>query len=89
VNRSAPNWNGSDGHCLDDNDIMCQVGPNGKPKFLRCNTVVEQLDCGGDDYFNARPSAGSYLSTHWNTANSRFLGNAVIHDAVPVEIPRP
>ena len=89
VGWSAPNWNGADSHCLDDIDIMCQVGANGVPKFLRCNTPVEQLDCGGDDYFNARPQAGSYLSRAWNTANSRFLGEAVLHDAVPVEIPRP
>lgn len=89
VNQSAPNANGSDAHCLDDNDIMCQVGANGTPKFLRCNTRIEQLDCGSDDYFNARPPVGSYLSTSWNTANSRFLGDAIVHDNVPVEIPRP
>lgn len=89
VNWSAPNWNGADSHCLDDHDIMCQVGGNGTQKFLRCNTPIEQLDCGSDDYFNARPAAGSYLSTHWNTANSRFLGDAIVHDNVPIEIPRP
>ena len=34
----------------------------------RCATQVEQLDCGSDDYFNARPPAGSYLSlTHPTT----------------------
>jgi len=86
VNLSAPNSNGQ-GHCLDGLDIMCDPGQGAvKP---RCVVRVELLDCGGDDYFNARPAAGSYLSTHWNTANSRFLGNAVIHDAVPVVIPRP
>lgn len=89
VGMSAPNNNGSDAHCLDDNDIMCQVGANGAQKFVRCNTPIEQLDCGSDDYFNVRPAAGSYLSTHWNTANSRFLGDAAVHDAVPAEIPRP
>lgn len=89
VGMSAPNSNGADAHCLDDVDIMCQVGANGKPKFIRCNTRLEQLDCGSDDYFNARPQAGSYLSRAWNIANSRFLGPALVHDAVPVEIPRP
>jgi hypothetical protein len=90
VNRSAPNWNGADGHCLDDNDIMCQNPPGATQnmKFLRCNTPVEQLDCGSDDYFNVRPAVGSYLSTHWNVASSRFLGEAIVHDAIPVELPR-
>lgn len=87
VNLSAPNSNGF-GHCTDDHDLMC-YGERGVSTVPRCATPVEQLDCGSDDYFNARPSAGSYLSTHWNTANSRFLGDAVVHDAVPAEIPRP
>lgn len=87
VNKSAPNSNGF-GHCTDDFDIMC-YGEQGVSTVPRCATKVEQLDCGADDYFNARPSAGSYLSTHWNTANSRFLGEAAVHDAVPLDIPRP
>ena len=89
VNRSAPNSNGLNAHCIDANDLMCYPVQGAKSMFLRCNTPVEQLDCGGDDYFNARPNAGSYLSTHWNTANSRFLGAAIVHDSVPLEIPRP
>lgn len=84
---TAPNSNGF-GHCVDDHDIMC-YGERGVSTVPRCATVVEQLDCGSDDYFNARPPAGSYLSTHWNTANSRFLGEAAVHDAIPAEIPRP
>ena len=86
VNLSAPNSNGF-GHCTDDHDIMCygERGVNTKP---RCAVRVELLDCGADDYFNVRPNAGSYLSTHWNTANSRFLGDALV-DNVPVVIPRP
>ena len=87
VNKSAPNSNGF-GHCTDDFDIMC-YGEQGVSTVPRCATPVEQLDCGADDYFNARPSAGSYLSTHWNTANSRFLGDAIVHDAIPLDVPRP
>lgn len=89
VNLSAPNSNGLNAHCTDDVDIMCYAVPGAKPMFTRCASKIELLDCGSDDYFNARPSAGSYLSTHWNTANSRFLGDAIVHDAVPIEIPRP
>ena len=87
VGSAAPNSNGF-GHCTDDLDIMC-YGERGVSTVPRCAVQVELLDCGADDYFNARPNAGSYLSTHWNTANSRFLGDAVVHDAVPLEIPRP
>ena len=87
VNLSAPNSNGF-GHCVDDFDIMC-YGERGVSTVPRCATPVEQLDCGSDDYFNARPPAGSYLSTHWNTANSRFLGDAAVYDQVPADIPRP
>lgn len=87
VQLGAPNSNGA-GHCTDDHDIMC-YSEQGVSTVPRCATVVEQLDCGADDYFNARPNAGSYLSTHWNTANSRFLGDSPVHDSVPAEIPRP
>ncbi|MBW3537131.1 MAG: hypothetical protein KY395_05080 [Actinobacteria bacterium] len=87
VNLSAPHSNGF-AHCTDGHDIMC-YGERGVSTVPRCATPVEQLDCGSDDYFNARPSAGSYLSTHWNTANSKFLGDAIVHDNVPLEIPRP
>lgn len=87
VNIGSPNSNGF-GHCTDDHDIMC-YGEQGVSTVPRCATVIEQLDCGADDYFNVRPNAGSYLSTHWNTANSKFLGDSPVHDSIPAEIPRP
>ena len=86
VMYSAPNSNGL-GHCRDEVDIMC-YSEGGVQTELRCNVQVELLDCGSDDYFNARPPIGSYLSTHWNTANSKFLGTA-LEDEVPAELPRP
>ena len=86
VMPSAPNSNGL-GHCRDEVDIMC-YSEGGVETFTRCAIQIEALDCGADDYFNARPQVGSYLSYNWNTANSKFLGPAV-EDLSPVEIPRP
>ena len=86
VMYSAPNSNGL-GHCRDEVDIMC-YSEGGVETFTRCATEIEALDCGSDDYFNARPQLGSYLSYNWNTANSKFLG-AAPEDLSPVEIPRP
>lgn len=31
------------------------------------------FNCGPESYYDPDPPAGSYLATHWNTANSRFL----------------
>lgn len=86
VNTSSPNSNGL-GHCRDELDIMC-YSEGGVQTVPRCAVLVEMLDCGADDYFNARPPLGSYLSLNWNTANSRYLGPAT-EDIVPAEIPRP
>lgn len=87
VQTSSPNSNGL-GHCRDEPDIMCY--PEGGVKtFKRCQVRIELLDCGSDDYFNARATAGTYLSTHWNIANSSFLGAAAGLDDIPVAIPSP
>jgi hypothetical protein len=36
-------------------------------------TYQSRIDCNFDDYFNPLPAPGSYLDTHWNTAESVFL----------------
>ena len=71
VNSSAPHYNTaiSPGHCSDGDDVMCRDSPGS----VCPRSLTGLLDCNGDDYFNPNPPAGSYLRTHWNTANNRFL----------------
>ena len=73
----APNAT-SGGHCWDDEDIMCYDDggiPNPPGHLVKvCPGAPEnQIDCEGDDYFNVRPPAGSWLANHWNVANSQYL----------------
>jgi hypothetical protein len=76
VQNSAPNWNGV-GHCLDDTDRMCydqfQAGFVFNP--TACLSHERLFDCNHDDYFHTAPAAGSYLDTHWNTADSAYLSS--------------
>jgi hypothetical protein len=75
VQLSAPNT--SNGfHCTDEYDVMCyRDGATSPPMRTVCasSTFERLLDCGHDDYFHTAPPAGSYLATHWNAANNRFL----------------
>lgn len=62
------------GHCYDESDLMCYA--DGGPRAMQqiCPTDQEVLfDCRDDDYYSTYPPSGSYLATHWNTANNRFL----------------
>lgn len=62
------------GHCYDESDRMCYADGGGKAMQQICNPDQEILfDCRDDDYYSTYPPAGSYLDTHWNTADSRFL----------------
>jgi hypothetical protein len=67
---SAPHSDGG-WHCLDQWDMMCY---GGTPSWtcLQWNDL-RLPDCNKDDYFHANPTAGSYLATHWNTANSAYF----------------
>ena len=91
VQNSAPNttWNvapGAFGHCTDEYDVMCYPDAPGVTMTIRCpdRGLDGQFDCGNDDYFHTRPSGGSYLGSHWNTADSGWLERSVVELATPV-----
>jgi hypothetical protein len=77
VQLSAPNAS-SGFHCIDEFDVMCYADSGSVASKLRvaCDDLARdsyRFDCGHDDYFNTNPAPGSYLDTHWNAANNRFL----------------
>jgi hypothetical protein len=85
VQFTAPNTSGN-GHCTDENDRLCYVDGEGVTLTYPCGGAWEGLlDCGGDDYYNPNPAPGSYLATHWNTANNKFLTDAEAGAADPPE----
>ena len=88
VQPSAPNATPA-GHCTDENDLMCYADTSGMPMRQVCTKPGDSglLDCNNDDYFNANPPAGSYLDTHWNTADSYFLFESNPADTVAPTTP--
>ena len=78
VQLDAPNSSGNY-HCTDESDRMCYSDAPGFPAMQQiCDESHEGLfDCNHDDYFNTDPAPGSYLSTHWNSANNQFLSQSI------------
>lgn len=64
-------------HCVDEPDEMCYDDDGSGPVVMRsvCSGRDGTLfDCRHDDYFLAgTPASGTWLATHWNTYDSRFL----------------
>lgn len=89
VQPSAPNAT-ANSHCNDESDRMCYAdGSPGYTEWSRCDAAREALlDCGGDDYFHPSPPPGSYLDTHWNTANSDLLATSDVPPPPPDKLTR-
>ncbi|CAM3789176.1 hypothetical protein [Nocardioides zeicaulis] len=73
VSPAAPHGT-SQSHCYDESDTMCYADGGGKVMQQVCDRSREYLlDCNFDDYYSTFPDPGSWLDTHWNSADSRFL----------------
>jgi hypothetical protein len=80
VQLSSPHTSGA-AHCYEVADIMCY--DDGGPWFSaggtlqqRCATMPDgqaPWDCGNDDWYAVTPAGGSYLTDHWNLADSGWL----------------
>lgn len=78
------------GHCSDESDTLCYVDGPGVVMRQVCPASHETLlDCDHDDYYSTNPPAGSWLATHWNTANSRFLIASGVQPPPPPPPPPP
>jgi hypothetical protein len=88
-------------HCSDESELMCYdddstadgyVGSHGQlvPLVYLCAPAHERLlDCNHDDYFSTSPAPESWLSQHWNVADSSFLTGEGPPVAADTTAPRP
>jgi ribosomal protein L24E len=84
VQPTAPNGSPA-GHCDDDSDRMCYQDGSVLKLLVVCPDDQEALfDCGSDDYFTTAPRAGSYLATHWNSADSSFLASGATNPTISI-----
>jgi hypothetical protein len=76
VGANAPHATAA-GHCSDGHDVMCYRDASTTVMTYPCaeipGVMSQVYDCGGDDYFNVAPAAGTYLATHFNVYDNRFL----------------
>lgn len=85
VQLDAPHSSGG-WHCTDENDLMCysDQGAGLPPMRNVCTDGAwadrSWFDCNNDDYFALSPNPNSYVSNHWNTADSSFLANLELVD---------
>jgi hypothetical protein len=90
VQLSAPHSSGGY-HCNDEYDIECynDGGATSTLQYLCASSHEQRFDCNHDDYYSTNPPAGSYLATHWNSANSKFLINpgTATPDTTPPAVP--
>jgi len=81
VQNTAPHASGGF-HCYETYDTMCYN--DGASYFAGGGLLVGScpgvsatglyaFDCNGDDYYNVEPAPSSYLSNHWNVADSAWL----------------
>jgi hypothetical protein len=75
-------------HCYDESDEMCYDDDGSGPVVMQSICAGRDgrlFDCNHDDYFLAgTPATGTYLATHWNTYNSRFLLRGAVGQPVNV-----
>jgi Ricin-type beta-trefoil lectin domain-like len=63
------------GHCTDDYEVLCQHDSSEATVRVACPDKEHEwrLDCNHDDYFHTDPKPGTFLTAHWNMADSEFL----------------
>jgi hypothetical protein len=76
VQLTAPHNDGNF-HCTEGYDNMCDHSGHSVTTLCTNSAGDSWFDCNHDDYYSTSPASGSYLATHWNTANNQFLFKTV------------